>query len=283
MLLLPPRNPDRKNWPGGGGRAAEEAEVKNKKEGTRAREGRDELGLVKYGSANKREASGRAERDAQADDIPNLLHSSLSLCCRVSIFIFEGRKSLTFSRCLNHRCAGESFEYLGRFTFQVNAERERRRRKREVVVVKERVARRDNRVSFYIAVSRASLFPLLLSTFFFLSLFPFSGSPSSPLASFLYNSTQDDGDATKRTFTSIKPSFGRHFPSLLFIIALLFPAVCLWALAVRYGLFAYANLPGPISVQRERGSQSGAIILFSQDQSRIHLGHDVLLGKKKKI
>ena len=77
MLLLPPRNPDRKNWPGGGGRAAEEAEVKNKKEGTRAREGRDELGLVKYGSANKREASGRAERDAQADDIPNLLHSSL--------------------------------------------------------------------------------------------------------------------------------------------------------------------------------------------------------------
>ena len=87
---------------------------------------------------------------------------------------------------------------------------------------------------------------------FFLSLFPFSGSPSSPLASFLYNSTQDDGDATKRTFTSIKPSFGRHFPSLLFIIALLFPAVCLWALTVRYGLFAYANLPGPISVQRER-------------------------------
>ena len=77
MLLLPPRNPDRKNWPGGGGRAAEEAEVKNKKAGTRAREGRDELGLVKYGSANKREASGRAERDAQADDIPNLLHSSL--------------------------------------------------------------------------------------------------------------------------------------------------------------------------------------------------------------
>ena len=121
-----------------------------------------------------------------------------------------------------------------------------------MVVVKERVARRDNRVSFYIAVSRASLFPLLLSTFFFLSLFPFSGSPSSPLASFLYNSTQDDGDATKRTFTSIKPSFGRHFPSLLFIIALLFPAVCLWALTVRYGLFAYANLPGPISVQRER-------------------------------
>ena len=42
MLLLPPRNPDRKNWPGGGGRAAEEAEVKNKKEGTRAREGRDD-------------------------------------------------------------------------------------------------------------------------------------------------------------------------------------------------------------------------------------------------
>ena len=30
--LLPPRNPDRKNWPGGGGRAAEEAEIKRKKE-----------------------------------------------------------------------------------------------------------------------------------------------------------------------------------------------------------------------------------------------------------
>ena len=50
-----------------------------------------------------------------------------------------------------------------------------------------------------------------------------------------------------------------------------------WAICVR-------KSAGPnFRPERERGSQSGAIILFSQDQSRIHLGHDVLLGKKKKI
>ena len=75
--LLPPRNPDRKNWPGGGGRAAEEAEIKRKKE---RNEGRDELGLVKCGSANKREASGRTERTA---NIPNLRSS---LYCRFFFF-----------------------------------------------------------------------------------------------------------------------------------------------------------------------------------------------------